>query len=261
MKFFTAFNSSQSIDLTIDQHKNIVLLGSCFSENMEAHFTQSGFRCIANPMGVVYNPLSLAVLLELIAEKQELPEQSIIESNREYSSFLTHTKFRSESKKELQEKFTRKTSLLHDSPNVFIITLGTAWIYRHIESKLDVANCHKLPSQVFSKRLLDITTVMHSISTICKSVNKMDSRNKVIFTLSPVRHLKDGFIENQTSKSILHLAIQQSLKKNKTYYFPAYEIMMDELRDYRFYNADLIHPNEQAIRHIWSYFTKFFRKS
>ena len=258
MKFFTSFKTTQKQTLNLTQKQDIVVLGSCFSENMESRFIESGFRCTSNPFGVIYNPISLSVLLELIATKSPLPELSIIPIQNEFSSLLTHSLFRADTKKNLQLKFEKAATILHGSPKVYVITLGTAWVYHHSETELDVANCHKLDNTQFSKRLLSLNAVNQAISNICNSIKQINSANQIIFTLSPVRHLRDGFVENQMSKSLLHLGVQQILETFRFHYFPSYEIMMDELRDYRFYESDLIHPNKQAIDHIWAYFTDFY---
>ncbi len=143
---------------------------------------------------------------------------------------------------------------LKESTHV-IITLGTAWVYRHIESDQVVANCHKVPQKKFLKELLSVDEITESLEAIISLIREINPTVNFIFTVSPVRHLKDGFVQNQQSKALLIAAMQQVVeRRNKTHYFPSYEIMMDELRDYRFYNEDMIHPNKTAINYIWNKF-------
>ena len=135
-----------------------------------------------------------------------------------------------------------------------IITLGTAWVYRHIASKKIVANCHKVPQKEFQKELLITDEIKTSLENCMALVKKVNPNAQFIFTVSPVRHLKDGFVENQRSKAHLITALHQMINGNDVSYFPAYEIMMDELRDYRFYGKDMLHPNELAVDYIWEKF-------
>jgi len=258
MKLFTHFKTTEKPSLTLSHKDKVVLLGSCFSENMKKHFELAGFHCNSNPFGVIYNPISIAHLLQLVASNQSLPKKSILNQFPEISSLLTHSLFRESNEKELQKAFTLQSERLNQSPKTFIISLGTAWVYTHLETGYQVANCHKIEARAFRKQLLSQKEVNESLSHVYNAIITMNPKNKVIFTLSPVRHLKDGFIENQMSKALLHLGIQNLLQKHEASYFPAYEIVMDELRDYRFYKEDLVHPNAQAVKHIWSIFSSFY---
>lgn len=158
---------------------------------------------------------------------------------------------------ELNQILKSTTQQLIDSSHI-IITYGTSWVYRNTEKDSIVANCHKVPQKQFTKELLSIDTIEKSIQNTIDLIEKINPNCTVIFTISPVRHLKDGFVENQRSKSHLITAIHNIIKtehcKLNTEYFPSYEIMMDELRDYRFYAEDMLHPNQVAIDYIWERF-------
>jgi hypothetical protein len=263
MKLFTAFKSTFREDFSIDHHQKIVLLGSCFSENMQLHFSNEGFECESNPFGIIYNPVSIAMLLKKISQNQGFSESEILESSSGFTSFLTHSSFMFESKTALNDALKHNGNRINSNkkPTTFIITLGSAWVYKLNNTGIICANCHKKPKSTFTKELLSFETIEQSLKDIAKHIELLNPKNKVIFTLSPVRHLKDGFVENQHSKSLLHAAIQTHCGHNKYLYFPSYEIMMDELRDYRFYKEDLIHPNAVAIQLIWNYFTDTFFKA
>jgi hypothetical protein len=164
----------------------------------------------------------------------------------------------SSSKEEALNQLNQASALINTalkSNTHIIITLGTSWIYRFSESDKIVTNCHKVPQHKFKKELLSIVEINKSLSSIISLIRKVNPDINFIFTVSPIRHLKDGFIENQQSKSHLISALHQIIKKQEnTFYFPSYEIMMDELRDYRFYKEDMIHPNQIAINYIWEKF-------
>jgi lysophospholipase L1-like esterase len=149
----------------------------------------------------------------------------------------------------------KRTKKQIEEASHIIITLGTSWVYKFIETNEVVANCHKILQKKFLKEILSVNQITKSLANIISLIKAENKKAAIIFTISPVRHLKDGFIENQQSKSHLIAAIHQVINEQKElYYFPAYEIMMDDLRDYRFYKSDLIHPNETAINYIWKKF-------
>jgi len=156
----------------------------------------------------------------------------------------------------LNTAIAQTNNQLHNATHV-IITLGTSWTYRHIETDEIVGNCHKVPQKKFLHELLSVEEIVTSLENICVLLKDLNPKITILFTVSPVRHLKDGFVENTQSKAHLISAIHQIIdKKNSLYYFPSYEIMMDDLRDYRFYSNDMVHPNETAINYIWEQFQK-----
>ena len=207
----------------------------------------------------MFHPKAIENFITNAINEKEYLDDDLIFQNETWHSFDAHSNLSSVNKNELLNKLNASISItnraLKEASHI-IITLGTSWVYRFIETDAIVANCHKIPQKKFLKKLLlveEITESLAAILVLLKSVNKDIS---VLFTVSPVRHLKDGFIENTQSKAHLIAAIHQVLEHQNVSYFPSYEIMMDELRDYRFYAEDMIHPNKTAINYIWERFTE-----
>lgn len=242
----------------IDYTSNFLFLGSCFSENLSKKMKESGFSVSSNPFGVVYNPISLADFL--LASDKEL-KSSVFEREGVSLSWLANSTCFEYAKTELQAKLIqlRQNYLAQmDSAMTLFVTLGTAWVYEHQTTHKIVANCHKAPKTDFKKRLLSVDEIVVAWKKVIETNLDSISHNsdlKIIFTVSPVRHIKDGLIENSQSKAILITAIHELKKQFKNVnYFPAYELMIDELRDYAYYTSDGIHPNEIAINEIWKRF-------
>ncbi|WCC45148.1 GSCFA domain-containing protein [Tenacibaculum finnmarkense] len=242
----------------IDYNSKLLLLGSCFSENIGDKLSFYKFQSQQNPFGILFHPKAIEKLITDAINQKKYTEEAVFLHNESWHCFDVHSSVSSSDKKKVLNNLnTANTATFEHLKNAshLIITLGTSWIYRKISSDAIVANCHKIPQKNFLKEILtidEITESLEAISALTKSVNPNIS---IIFTVSPVRHIKDGFIENQQSKAHLLSAIHQvtDTKKN-IYYFPSYEIMMDELRDYRFYAQDMIHPNNTAIQYIWEKF-------
>ena len=196
--------------------------------------------------------------MEFYLNEKVYTENDIFYQNEQWHCFDVHSKLSNPLKGELLHILNEQTSLatqqLNNSSHI-IITLGTAWVYRHIETDTIVANCHKVPQKKFVKELLSVDEIVESLESIIALVRSVNKKASMIFTVSPVRHLKDGFVENTQSKAHLIAAIHQVVDPRiNLHYFPSYEIMMDELRDYRFYAEDMIHPNQTAIHYIWEKF-------
>lgn len=252
----------QSIN-QIDYHSNVLLFGSCFVENIGDKLSYFKFQNLQNPFGILFQPKAIESLISNAILKKEYSETDILFSNEQWHCFDAHSKLSNPSKEvllaNLNNALLNTSKQIHESSHV-VITLGTAWVYRFVESNQYVANCHKLPQKLFVKELLSVKEITNSLDSIINSIRSINKNAIVIFTVSPVRHIKDGFIENMQSKSHLITAIHQVLNKhlkseiNKSFYFPSYEIMMDELRDYRFYAEDMVHPNQLAINYIWEKF-------
>ncbi|NQY05287.1 MAG: GSCFA domain-containing protein [Flavobacteriaceae bacterium] len=248
----------------IDHSAKVLLLGSCFSENIGDKLSYFKFQSHANPFGVLFHPKAIEdTIVRTVSAKQFLSEE-IFFHNEQYHSFEVHSSLSNSDAEthlnKLNETLKVSYETLKDITHV-IITFGTAWVYEYIESKKIVANCHKLPQSAFKKRLLSVDEIVKSSETITSEIGKLNKKCQVIFTVSPVRHLKDGYVENQQSKAHLLAAIHQMIANStpKTLhvsptYFPSYEIMIDDLRDYRFYKEDMIHPNQQAVDYIWEKF-------
>lgn len=242
----------------IDHQSKILLLGSCFVENIGEKLEYFKFQTLQNPFGILFHPAAIWDFLENVKSRKIYSEEDIFFHNERWHCFEAHSALSSTEKsqilKELNSAIQKTDAFLAETSHV-IITLGTSWAYRKLENGKFVANCHKIPQKNFSKELLDVEQDLISILQILKAINPEIT---VIFTVSPVRHLKDGFVENQRSKakliSALHGIITHIVPPSNGLYFPSYEIMMDELRDYRFYSEDMIHPNKIAIDYIWEKF-------
>ena len=241
----------------IDYSSRLLLMGSCFSENIGAKLSYYKFRGLQNPFGILFHPLAIEKLIQKATAQEKFNERDIFHANEQWHCFDTHSCLSNPSKEQivvdLNTALDQTWAQLKVATHV-IITLGTAWVYRNSDSNEIVANCHKVPQSNFTKELLSVDEVKESLKRIITSIQSINSSAQFIFTVSPVRHLKDGFVENQLSKSHLIAAVHHMLDKGRISYFPSYEIMMDELRDYRFYAKDMIHPNEVAIDYIWEKF-------
>ena len=237
----------------IDYNSKVVLLGSCFTENIGSKLSYYGFNTSINPFGIIFNSTSLRVLIDRAIHHIPFTREDI-EGNY---SYLAHSDLNNKDQQQLLDQLNTALKKLETDlkqASHLFITLGTAWVYRHIEKDIIVANCHKQPQQLFTKELLDTETINKDLTYIYQWITEVNPKINITYTLSPVRHIKDGFIENTRSKSRLHDAIQTQVDLNNVTYFPAYEIAMDELRDYRFYARDMVHLNEIGVDFIWSRF-------
>ncbi|TDO70014.1 GSCFA family protein [Flavobacterium chryseum] len=240
----------------IDYNSKVLSFGSCFAENMADKFDYFKFQNETNPFGILFNPVSIDKVIERTVREELFTEKDVFFYNERWHSFETHSDLSNADRQELLETLNKGIEVtnkqLKEATHI-IITYGTSWIYRNIESNNIVANCHKVPQKQFSKELLSVDVIQKSIQNTIDLIQTLNPNISFIFTVSPVRHLKDGFTENQLSKSHLFTALQSNLKSE---YFPSYEIMMDELRDYRFYAEDMLHPNQVAIDYIWQRFSE-----
>ncbi|PIF01570.1 MAG: GSCFA domain-containing protein [Maribacter sp.] len=261
MKLQTQVPLQQASD-QIDYHSRILLLGSCFVENMGAKLDYFKFRTFQNPFGVLFHPKAIEKLISRSIRGEEYTKGDLFHHNEQWHCFDAHSNLDDVSKGNLLLKLnnalTRTKEELSMATHVSI-TLGTAWVYRHIETDSIVANCHKVSQKAFSKELLSIGAIVDSLKNTIDSLLSINPKVRIIATISPVRHLKDGFVGNQRSKAHLLSAMHQVLQLQDYIgvldYFASYEIMMDELRDYRFYKSDLVHPNDLAVDYIWEKFS------
>jgi GSCFA family protein len=241
----------------LDYDSKVVSLGSCFAAHIGDKFTHHQFRNVANPFGIIFQPLALAEIIRFAVTQKIFTDTDIFEHNGIWHSFAAHSSLSNTNRDQLIETLNNATQQLHDAlseASHLILTLGTAWAYKHNESSEYVANCHKVPQHQFSKELLSIADISGSLRDLISSVHTVNPDCHIIFTVSPVRHIKDGFVENQHSKANLISALHDKLASADASYFPSYEIMMDELRDYRFYAEDMLHPNQVAVDYIWQRF-------
>ncbi len=259
MKLQTTIPLSKT-DNPIDYQSSMLLLGSCFVENMGEKLDYFKFQHLQNPFGILFHPLAIENLIVRSIENQNYEEKEVFEQHGRWYCFDAHSDKSSGTKTELVQSLNdvlEETRRQLKQTTHLIITLGTAWVYRNIDTKKTVANCHKVPQKNFTKELLSVQEIRESLEKICNTVQSINPKTQLVFTISPVRHLKDGFIENQRSKANLITAVHDLLSSNaksSISYFESYEIMMDELRDYRFYGKDMVHPNELAVDYIWEKF-------
>jgi len=243
----------------IDYNSKLLLIGSCFSENISKKLNYFKFQTNSNPFGILFNPVAIENLITKAINKEKYTEKDIFYLNERWHCFDAHSDLSSSDKNELLQNLNREITVAHESINNsthIIITLGTSWVYRFIENDAIVGNCHKVPQKKFLKELLTIDEITASLENMCTLIKDANPSANIIFTVSPVRHLKDGFVENSQSKAHLLTAIHQVVPPLgvRGLYFPSFEIMIDDLRDYRFYANDMIHPNETAINYIWEQF-------
>ena len=248
----------------IDYNSKVISIGSCFAENMAEKFDYFKFQNSTNPFGIIFNPVSIEKIIQRIVKEEFYTEKDVFFYNERWHSYEVHSDLSNADRQELLETLNKAIletyKHLKEATHI-IITYGTSWIYRNIESDEIVANCHKVPQKQFSKELLPVEIIQKSIQNTIDLIQVLNPNINFIFTVSPVRHIKDGFAENQLSKSHLFAAVHEVLKTHNSQlithnYFPSYEIMMDELRDYRFYTEDMLHPNQVAIDYIWHKFSE-----
>jgi hypothetical protein len=257
MNFRTEIHLNQERN-QIDYRAKLLLIGSCFSENISEKLTYFKFNNYSNPFGILFNPIAIETLITNAINQKVYSENEFFQLNEQWHCFDTHSELSSINKKDLLRNLNTAIRTTHEhlhNATHIIITLGTSWVYRFIEADIIVGNCHKVPQKKFLKELLLVDEIVASLENISTLIKDVNPKTNIIFTVSPVRHLKDGFVENSQSKAHLLSAIHQIADQRKQlYYFPSYEIMLDDLRDYRFYNSDMIHPNETAINYIWEQF-------
>nr|WP_129731544.1 GSCFA domain-containing protein [Parabacteroides goldsteinii] len=243
--------------------EQMLLLGSCFAENIGTRLAGNKFNVDINPFGTLYNPASIAAALRMLLHPQRFTAGDLFGHEGVYHSFAHHSRFSSTSETECLRNINDR---LEASANGFrktaylVVTLGTAYVYRLKNSGEVVANCHKLPEKMFDRSMLTVAEIVSEWKELLLSLWEQNPELKILFTVSPIRHWKDGAHGNQLSKATLLLAVDelQAAYPERIAYFPAYEIMMDELRDYRFYATDMLHPSELAIDYIWQRFTENF---
>jgi len=265
MKFRTALKAiTYPFSLTHQDH--LLLLGSCFTENIGQYLAQYKFSPTINPFGILYNPISILDNLQRVFKEEKIGVDGLFQQGEFWYSHLHHSQIFAENRVVLQQKIDtidQATFQQLKEGNRLILTFGTAKVYHHKKWGGIVANCHKIDAQSFDSQILTIDAIINRYLPFLQQIKAKNKNLEVIFTLSPVRHIRDGIIENQRSKAILLAAIHEICDQlSFTHYFPSYEIMMDDLRDYRFYENDLIHPSKMAIEYIWNYFqSSFFNES
>jgi hypothetical protein len=261
MELRTKVNIEPSAE-KITYNDGVMFIGSCFASSIGSRMEIGHLPVMINPAGTVFNPVSVSNTIDTIISGKEFTMEDLSFHNGTWFSFYHYTDFSSDDPEKVLDKINRRSKLAFNflkNAGFLFITFGTARIYRLKETGMIVSNCHKMPSAKFSTELLqvsDIVTLMH------RQIDRLYAlfpRLKIIFTISPVRHWKDGAHGNQVSKSTLFLAVEELLKHSASLkYFPAYELLMDDLRDYRFYNDDMLHPSDTAINYIWEEFSECY---
>lgn len=258
MRLQTNIQLKKQTENPMNYHSKMVLLGSCFSENIGAKFDFYKFQVLQNPFGILFHPKAIEKFIHQVVTKKVFTDKDTFFENERWHCFDAHSSLSSPNKETLLSNLNsgiESANLALKNASHSIITFGTAWIYRFSKTDEIVANCHKIPQKKFAKELLSINEISETIKKIIFQLKAINPEITVIFTVSPVRHFKDGFVENTQSKAHLIAAIHSVSKDKNVFYFSSYEIMMDELRDYRFYEEDMIHPNQIAIQYIWEKFT------
>jgi hypothetical protein len=244
----------QPLETKIDYHSRLLWLGSCFADNMGRQFAQLGFTQTTNPFGILFQPLALQQLVDRALQDKVYTHADLIFHNNLWHCFELHSDCSNPNPEAMLTDLNAKQQLLKtqlQQGTHIGFTLGTAWVYRHLASDRVVANCHKIPQSQFTKELLSVAQIETALQKLIESIQAVNPNVQLVYTVSPVRHSKDGLVENQRSKAQLLVALHQLLETQWAYYFPAYELLLDELRDYRFYADDLLHPSPLAIRYIW----------
>jgi hypothetical protein len=242
----------------ISYNDHILLIGSCFTGNVGKSLQEAKFSALHNPTGILFDPLSAIKHLNDYLEKRIYTSADLFHHNELYSSWHHHTEFSYTSETRSLEKINdavKKGSEFLNKSTWLIVTLGTAYSYQLRENALPVANCHKAPSQWFDKKLLSADEIVTAFSPLLEKLRTNKPQLNVVFTISPVRHVRDGVIENSRSKARLIEAVHSIVERNdQCIYFPAYELVLDVLRDYRFYDVDLVHPNYIATQFVFNTF-------
>ena len=242
----------------IEHSSGVFLIGSCFVENIGDKLEWFRFKNLQNPTGIIFHPSPIRKFFQRISNNEDFKEQDVMEFNGGWQTLEAHSDMRRSSREECLQDLNAALSESRDfikKASHVIISLGTAWGYIYEGRDTIAANCHKIPQNKFTRELSSVKEIMNDLEVIEHSISELNEKAKIIFTISPVRHLKDGFSENQHSKAQLISALHDFIDASKSSsYFPSYEIMMDELRDYRFYAEDMVHPNQVAVDYIWEKF-------
>jgi len=246
----------------IGYQSSCMFIGSCFTHHIGERMRDLKFKVDLNPFGMIYNPLSVLNSLKILQEGKFFTKQDLHYHEKKWFSFSHYTGFSNADQevclKKINDRIKTSSGFFQNGDFLFI-TLGTAWVYQWKETNEVVSNCHKLPASKFNRRLLDVGEITKTYTDFFTDLLSRQPDMKVILTLSPVRHWKDGAVENQRSKSILLLAVHNMVEQfQNCFYFPAYEIMMDDLRDYRFYAEDMLHISPSGANYIWEKFRKAF---
>ncbi|MEJ7627263.1 MAG: GSCFA domain-containing protein [Ferruginibacter sp.] len=262
MDFHAEFTPKE-FDKKIEHHHNLLLIGSCFTEQIGKKLADHKFEILQNPNGILFNPVSICYALDSYMNADDHSLEDLFYQNELWSSWKYHSRFSGMDAQVVLNNINRSravaTEFLKKADWLFI-TLGSAYVYENKNNGDDggnlnvVANCHKVAPDKFNRRLLKVDEVTRLLENSIRKLKIFNPTLKIIFTISPVRHLREGFIENNRSKATLIHAVHEVTSKDSVFYFPAYELVIDDLRDYRFYAEDLVHPNYSATNYVWEKF-------
>lgn len=242
--------------------QGMMLMGSCFSENIGQKLLDLKYKVDMNPFGILYNPESIANSLQILTEQRSFTEADLFQDQGVWNSFYHHSRFSDTDQDIALQKINSRIAQSHEflkSAGYLVVTFGTSWIYELKQTGQVVSNCHKIPASEFKRFRLGVFEITQRWRELLELLWQFNPNLKLIFTVSPIRHWKDGAVENQLSKATLLLAIDQIIRgfgDEKCRYFPSYELMMDELRDYRFYAEDMLHLSQVATSHIFERFSR-----
>jgi hypothetical protein len=246
----------------INHKHSVIFTGSCFAENIGEKMRKTKINTSVNPTGIHYNPISLSDSVKMAISGVKVTENDLFFANGLWNHFNFHSRFSATDSKLAVNNMNFALESFRDtlkSASYLFVTFGTSFIYENIDTGKTVTNCHKLPPKTFNRRFVNSHETVETWQKLSDELLVLNSKLNIVFTVSPVRHFKDGAINNTLSKSALFLAIKDLMSKNKNhFYFPAYEIVMDELRDYRFFADDMLHPSTVAIDYIWEKFNEAF---
>jgi hypothetical protein len=263
MDFHLAF-SPKPLPATINHQHKLLLLGSCFTENIGDKLLAHKFSVLQNPNGILFNPVSIKEAVENYTSNKVVTTDDLFYLNEGYHSWQHHSRFSGVTPEDAVNKINASTNTAHaylKTTDFVVITLGSAWVYEltekaaHAKTGSVAANNHKAPADWFNRRLLSNVEVIHLLEDIITALQNFNAAIKIIFTISPVRHLREGFVENNRSKAALINAVHLATETfTNVFYFPAYELVIDDLRDYRFFAEDMVHPNYAATNYVWEKF-------
>jgi hypothetical protein len=246
------------LPVKLDYQSRVLLCGSCFASGIGELMQRCKFNVTVNPHGIVFDPISLCASINDVLENRSYAEKDLFLHKGLWKSFRHHGSFSHPDKEICLEGINTGIKAAHGAlkkAKWLVITFGSAFFYRHIESGLPVANCHKLPGKEFIKEMISAEETKEAVRSVLGKLVKLNPELHVLLTVSPVRYVRDGVVENNLSKAILLQAVHAIVREEeRAFYFPAYELVMDDLRDYRFFKADLVHPNELAFGYVWEKF-------
>lgn len=264
MKFHSSFDIKR-LPEPINHRHGLFLIGSCFTENIGEKLRRHKFRVMENPHGILFNPVSVAEAFTSYVDRDVYTPANLFNWNEGWHSWKHHSRFSGITPEESVQKINDSIDQAHaflKTADYALITLGSSWVYTLTEQALNAspgavaANNHKAPADWFRRRLLSMEEVLHVLDNAIHRLFFFNPGLRIIFTISPVRHLREGVVENNRSKAVLIQAVHHLVDKfDRLYYFPAYELVIDDLRDYRFYAEDLVHPNYAATQYVWEKFT------